>query len=69
VTTPRRNRRISRKERAARVAIGMAAGHPEYLTRKPCRAEWRHLAAWLAELWPNDEYTAIVTDTWRHDHP
>ncbi|MHB1597126.1 MAG: hypothetical protein ACYCO9_16915 [Streptosporangiaceae bacterium] len=62
-------RRISRRERAARAAIGMPPGHPELLTRKPGRAEWRHLAAWITELWPRDEYTAIVTDAWRRDHP
>ena len=33
------------------------------------RAEWRHLAAWIAELWPRDEYTAIVTEELRRDHP
>ena len=60
--------RISRKERAARAAAGMPARHPEHLTRKPGRAEWRQLAAWLAELWPGDEYTAIVTGHWRRDH-
>ena len=62
-------RRLSRAELAARAAIGMPRGHPELLTRKPSRAEWRHLAAWIAELWPRDEYTAIVTDAWRRDHP
>ncbi len=62
-------RRISRRERSARVAIGMPPGHPELLTRKPGRAEWRHLAAYLAELWPRDEYTAIVTDALRRDPP
>ena len=61
--------RISRKERIARAAIGMPARHPEHVTRKPGRAEWKQLAAWLAELWPYDEYTAIVADAWRHDHP
>ena len=62
-------RRIGRRERAARTAIGMPPGHPELLTRKPGRAEWHHLAAWITELWPRDEYTAIVTDAWRRDHP
>jgi hypothetical protein len=61
--------RIVRKERAARAALGMPARHPEHVTRKPGRAEWRQFAAWLAELWPNDEYTAIVADTWRKNHP
>jgi hypothetical protein len=69
MTIPLGKGRISRKERAARAAIGMPGRHPELLSRKPGRAEWRQLAAWLAELWPHDEYTAIVTDTWRDDHP
>jgi hypothetical protein len=61
--------RISRKERAARAAAGMPAAHPETLTRKPGRAEWKQLAAWLAELWPNDEYTTIVAPAWRPGRP
>jgi hypothetical protein len=59
--------RISRKERIARAAVGMPANHIELITPKPSRAEWKELAAWLAELWPNDEYTAIVAETWRDD--
>jgi hypothetical protein len=59
--------RISRQERAARAAIGMPAKHPERITTKPSRAEWRQLAAWLTELWPGDEYTQIITGTWRQD--
>jgi hypothetical protein len=66
---PYGKRQISRKERAARGAIGMPVGHPEQVTRKPGRAEWKQLATWLAELWPNDEYTAIVIDVWRKNHP
>ena len=61
--------RISRKERIARAAIGMPADHPELLTHKPSRAEWKQLASWLAELWPHDEYTAILTEEWRQDRP
>jgi hypothetical protein len=60
---------VGRKERAARAAVGMPAGHPELVTRKPGRAEWKQLTAWLAEMWPNDEYSAIVTDGWRQDQP
>ena len=60
---------ISRKERIARAAAGMPAEHPELVTRKPGRTEWRLLIAWLAELWPNDEYTAILTQEWRQDRP
>jgi hypothetical protein len=58
---------ISRKERIARAVVGMPTGHPELITRKPGRAEWKLLAAWCAELWPNDEYTAIVAEKWRQD--
>jgi hypothetical protein len=61
--------RISRRERIARAATGMAAGHPELLTRKPGRAEWRQFTAWLTEMWPDDEYTAIVAEAWRQDRP
>jgi hypothetical protein len=59
----------SRKERVARAALGMPASHPEHLTRRPGSAEWKQLAAWLAELWPHDEYAAIVASTGRHDPP
>lgn len=66
--TPHR-RHLSRKERIARAAIGMPARHPEQITRSPGRGEWKQFAAWCAKLWPNDEYTAIVADVWRHDPP
>jgi hypothetical protein len=69
MTVPFGKGRISRKERIARAAIGMPALHPEQVARKPGRAEWKQLAAWLAELWPNEEYTAIVTDLRRKDPP
>ena len=61
--------RLSRKERIARAAVGMPALHPELLTRKPGRAEWTLLAAWCAELWPNDQYTAVAAGQWRQDRP
>jgi hypothetical protein len=61
--------RISRKERIARAAAGMPAEHPELVTRKPGRAEWKLFTAWLAELWPRDEYTAIVAAALRQDPP
>ncbi len=64
-----RPRRAGRRERAARAAIGMSARHPERVTRKPGRAEWRLLETWMAELWPRDEYTVIVTETRRRDYP
>jgi hypothetical protein len=55
----------SLKERLARAAAGMPAGHPELITCEPRQAEWKVLAAWCAELWPHDEYTAIVAVAWR----
>jgi hypothetical protein len=61
--------RNSLTERLARTAAGMPAEHPELLTRKPGRAEWQLLAAWCAELWPHDEYTAIVAETRHQDRP
>jgi hypothetical protein len=39
---------ISRKERIARASAGMPVEHPELVTRKPGRAEWRLLTVWLA---------------------
>jgi hypothetical protein len=60
---------ISRTERIARATVGMPAGHPELITRKPGRAEWKQLTAWLAELWPHDEYTAIAARERRQDPP
>jgi hypothetical protein len=69
MTTPGGKGRISRKERIARAASGMPAGHPEHVTRSPGRAEWKHFAAWCAELWPNDEYVAIAAEEWRQDRP
>jgi hypothetical protein len=60
--------RTSREERAARAATGMPVHHPELITSKPSRAEWQQLATWCAEMWPHDEYTAIVADGWNQDH-
>lgn len=53
----------------ARSAIGMPGGHPELITCKPGRAEWKLLATWWAELWPNDEYASIVAEAWRQNRP
>jgi hypothetical protein len=47
----------------------MPAEHRELVTRKPGHAERKELTAWLAELWPHDEYTAIVADALRQDRP
>jgi hypothetical protein len=47
----------------------MPARHPELVTRRPGRAEWQLLAAWCKELWPHDEYTAIVAETQWQDRP
>lgn len=45
----------------------MPAAHPEQLTRKPGRAEWKQLAAWSAQLWPHDEYLKIAAQIRRQD--
>ena len=68
MTAPGGQGRISRQERIARAALGMPAHHPELITHKPGRGEWKLLAAWCVELWPYDEYTAI-TNPWHQDHP
>jgi hypothetical protein len=60
---------ISRKERTARDTVAMPAGHPELVTRKPGRTEWRLFTAWLTELWPHDEYRAIAAEKWQQDRP
>jgi hypothetical protein len=60
---------ISHQERIARAALEMPAEQPELLTRKPSRPEWRQLTTWLAEMWPNDEYAAIIAETRRQDPP
>ncbi len=62
-------RPMGRKERIARAAVGMPALHPELITHSPSQAEWKQLAAWCIEMWPNDEYTAIVTESLRQDPP
>lgn len=67
MTIPSGKGRITRRERIARAVIGMPARHPEQVTSKPGRAEWTQLAIWMAEMWPNDEYTAIVAGAWRQD--
>lgn len=58
---------IGRSERSARAAADIPAEHPELLTRRPGRAEWQLLATWCAQLWPHDEYNAIVAETRRED--
>jgi hypothetical protein len=65
MTTPGNQGPISHKEHVARAVAGMPGGHPELITHKPARAEWKLLAAWCAELWPRDEYTAIAAETRR----
>jgi hypothetical protein len=67
MTAPEGQDQISRKERIARAAVGMPADHIELITRMPGRAEWKELVTWCAELWPNDEYTAIVAEARRED--
>ena len=51
------------REAAARTAIGMPARHPERITAGLRRRQEKWLAGLAAELWPADEYAAIVRDT------
>lgn len=55
-------------ERQARAAIGMPARHPERVTRELAGGQEEWLAGLAAVLWPDDEYTAIITET-RRDRP
>jgi hypothetical protein len=47
----------------------MAARHPERLTGDLGDGQEEWLAALAAELWPADEYTAIIDALWREDEP
>jgi len=62
---PRNRIVVTRRERSARAAIGMPARHPEHITRELPRRQENWLAALCAELWPDDEYTGIITDVLR----
>lgn len=59
----------SKAERDARAAIGMPARHPERIIRELPGGQEEWLAALAAALWPEEEYTAIITGTWREDLP
>lgn len=61
--------RISRKELLARASVGMPLLHPELVMRKPTRGEWKHLAEWMTEMWPYDEYIVIVAEELRKQRP
>lgn len=57
----------SHAERQVRTAIGMARKHPEWLTRElPARQE-EYLAALADQMWPDDEYAAIITELRRQE--
>jgi hypothetical protein len=52
-------------ERDARAAIGMAARHPERITRELPSGQEEYLAAVAEALWPDDEYAVIIAELWR----
>jgi hypothetical protein len=62
-----RARAACKAERTAREALGMAARHPERLTDELPEHQEEGLAALAAELWPDDDYVQIITDTRRED--
>lgn len=59
--------RTRRAERRARKAIAMPARHPERITSELPERDEVWLAALAALLWPDDEYTAIITETRREE--
>jgi len=64
---PRNRIVVTRRERAARAAIGMPARHPEHITRELRRGDEAWLATLCTQLWPDDEYADITAQTWRDD--
>ena len=55
--------RAGKAERDAREALGMPAGHPERITAELPEDQEEQLAALAAELWPDDDYVQIITET------
>jgi hypothetical protein len=54
-------------ERTARAACRMPLRHPERITRELSAAHEDWLVALATELWPADEYTAIIDQPGRED--
>lgn len=53
----------SRAERQVRQTIGMPLRHPERITRDLPDAQEELLALLADEMWPDDEYIAIIRET------
>ena len=53
------------QERGMREMLGMPGLHPELLTRELPAGQEEDLAALADELWPDDEWTAIVIEARR----
>ena len=54
-------------ERQMREAMGVPLRHPERVARDLPGDQEEQLAALAEELWPHDEYAAIVTNPWQGD--
>jgi hypothetical protein len=54
-------------ERQARTAIGMARKHPEWLTRELPDHQEEYLAALADQMWPDEEYAAIIAELRRQE--
>ncbi|MGH3299146.1 MAG: hypothetical protein ACRDP7_45890 [Trebonia sp.] len=54
-------------EQQVRTAMGMARKHPEWLTRELRAHQENYLAALADQLWPDEEYTAIITELRRQE--
>jgi hypothetical protein len=49
-------------EQKARAQLGMPARHPERIIRALSDRQEEQLAAAASQMWPEDEYTAIVAE-------
>jgi hypothetical protein len=56
-----------RAERDAREAMGVPLRHPERVTRELPAVQEEQLAELADELWPEDEYMAILANPWLED--
>jgi len=53
------------QEQEARAVFGMAAAHPESLTRELPAAQEEELAGLAAQLWPGEEWAEIIIEVRR----
>jgi hypothetical protein len=59
--------RAGKAERDARKAMAMPTRHPERLTAELPEGQEEWLAGLASDLWPDDEFTEIITETRRQE--